>query len=36
LVAEGVSEITHIHHIERGYQDFDKNLSSMGAIMDKI
>lgn len=31
LAAEGVSEITHIHHIERGYQDFDANLASLGA-----
>ncbi|MDR2909479.1 MAG: UDP-N-acetylglucosamine 1-carboxyvinyltransferase [Oscillospiraceae bacterium] len=35
LAAEGKSEITDIRHIERGYQDFDKNLISLGAIMEK-
>ena len=33
LAAEGVSEISEISHIERGYQNFDKNLSSLGAII---
>ncbi len=36
LAAEGISEITKISHIERGYQDFDKNLASLGAIMKKV
>jgi len=36
LAAQGVSEITHIHHIERGYQDFEKNLSSLGAVVKRI
>lgn len=30
LVADGTSEIDRISHIERGYQDFDKNLASLG------
>ena len=33
LSAEGESEIKDIYHIERGYQDFDKNLKSLGAIL---
>ncbi|MDR2933255.1 MAG: UDP-N-acetylglucosamine 1-carboxyvinyltransferase [Oscillospiraceae bacterium] len=36
LAAEGMSEITHISHIERGYQDFDKNLASLGANIVKV
>jgi len=35
LAADGVSEITKISHIQRGYQDFDKNLVRMGAIIEK-
>jgi len=31
LGAEGVSEITSIKHIQRGYENFDKNLSHLGA-----
>lgn len=33
LAAEGESEIAHIAHIERGYQDLDKNLASLGAVI---
>ncbi|MCL2579598.1 MAG: UDP-N-acetylglucosamine 1-carboxyvinyltransferase [Oscillospiraceae bacterium] len=36
LSAEGVSQIKDIYHIERGYQDFDKNLKSLGAIMETV
>ncbi|WRS27638.1 UDP-N-acetylglucosamine 1-carboxyvinyltransferase [Oscillospiraceae bacterium MB08-C2-2] len=35
LAAEGTSEITHIHHIERGYQDFERNLTLLGASIRK-
>ena len=35
LTAQGKSEIAQISHIERGYQDFDKNLSSLGAMIIK-
>jgi len=35
LAAQGVSEIMHISHIERGYQDFDKNLISLGAKIER-
>ncbi len=31
LAAQGVSEITDIKHIQRGYENFDKNLSRLGA-----
>ena len=33
LATGSVSEISEISHIERGYQNFDKNLSSLGAII---
>jgi UDP-N-acetylglucosamine 1-carboxyvinyltransferase len=31
LVADGVTEVTDVHHIERGYEDFVGRLSSLGA-----
>lgn len=36
LAAEGTSEITEIHHIERGYQDFENNLSALGADIKRV
>ncbi len=36
LVAHGKSEIDEIFHIERGYYNFDKNLKTLGAIIDKV
>ena len=35
LGAEGKSEITDLHHIDRGYQDLDKALSSLGATIQR-
>ena len=35
LNAEGQSEISNIHHIERGYLDIDKKLSALGADIKK-
>ena len=31
LVAEGITEISDIHHIMRGYENFDKKLRELGA-----
>ena len=31
LVSEGKTEVTHIHHIERGYESFVEKLSALGA-----
>ena len=31
LVAEGVTEVAEIHHIDRGYVRFDEQLRSLGA-----
>jgi len=36
LAAEGVTEITDIEHIERGYVDIEKKLKSLGANIKKI
>lgn len=35
LGAEGRSEITGIKHIERGYEDFDRHLAALGAVIIK-
>ncbi|MDP8955368.1 MAG: UDP-N-acetylglucosamine 1-carboxyvinyltransferase [Actinomycetota bacterium] len=31
LAADGVSEISHLYHVDRGYEDFDGRLASLGA-----
>ncbi len=31
LAAEGVTEITELHHIDRGYEDMEGNLRALGA-----
>ena len=31
LAADGVTELGHIHHIERGYEDIVRKLSGIGA-----
>lgn len=36
LAAQGRSEVTNISHIQRGYQEFDKNLRALGAIMEQV
>ncbi|MBO6133179.1 MAG: UDP-N-acetylglucosamine 1-carboxyvinyltransferase [Lachnospiraceae bacterium] len=36
LVAEGVTVIDDIHLIERGYEDFDVKLRSLGAMIQKV
>lgn len=36
LVADGFTTIDSIHYIERGYEDFEKKISALGACMDKI
>ncbi|MCL2057312.1 MAG: UDP-N-acetylglucosamine 1-carboxyvinyltransferase [Oscillospiraceae bacterium] len=35
LCADGVTAISEIHHVERGYQDFDTNLRGLGAVIRK-
>lgn len=36
LVAEGTTEIFGVHHIDRGYEAFDKKLCSLGAKVERI
>ncbi len=35
LAAEGITEVLGIHHIQRGYENFDKKLSLLGADIKK-
>jgi UDP-N-acetylglucosamine 1-carboxyvinyltransferase len=36
LVADGFTTVDSIHFIERGYEDFDLKMASLGARMEKI
>jgi len=36
LAAEGTTEISRIYHLDRGYEDLDKKLASMGARIERI
>lgn len=36
LAAEGISQITDIHHIDRGYEKIENQLSSIGADIKRI
>lgn len=36
LVAEGVTEISEIYHIERGYENFTKKMKNLGAKIERI
>jgi len=31
LVADGITEVADVHHIDRGYEDFEQKLVSLGA-----
>ena len=31
LVADGVTEVADVHHIDRGYEDFEMKLEALGA-----
>ncbi len=35
LMAEGQTIVTDIHHIDRGYQDFDKGISELGGLIER-
>jgi UDP-N-acetylglucosamine 1-carboxyvinyltransferase len=30
LVADGVTEVDDVHHIDRGYEDFEAKLTGLG------
>lgn len=36
MAAEGFSEISDIHYIERGYEDFTEKLKRLGALIDRV
>lgn len=36
LVAEGVTEVSDIHHIDRGYVDIEKKLQKLGADIERV
>lgn len=36
LVATGTTEVTNIYHVERGYEDFVKKLTNLGANIIKV
>ncbi len=36
LAAEGITVVDDIYFIERGYEDFDKKLQSLGAMMERV
>jgi UDP-N-acetylglucosamine 1-carboxyvinyltransferase len=36
LAAEGPTEISRIYHLDRGYQDFEKKLASLGAKIKRV
>ena len=36
LAAEGETIVDRIYHIDRGYENIDKKLSSLGAMVERI
>ena len=36
LVADGVTEVSEIYHIERGYENFAEKLTALGGIIKKV
>jgi UDP-N-acetylglucosamine 1-carboxyvinyltransferase len=36
LAAEGISEIDDIEYIQRGYEDFEGKLASLGAVIERV
>jgi len=36
ISAEGVSEITNIHHIDRGYYKLEERLSTLGVLIERV
>lgn len=36
LAAEGITEIEDIHYIDRGYEDFDGKLRSLGGQIERV
>jgi UDP-N-acetylglucosamine 1-carboxyvinyltransferase len=36
LCAEGVTEISHVHHIDRGYPNFESDLRALGVLVERV
>lgn len=36
LIAEGVTEVSAIHHIHRGYERFVEKLTALGACVERV
>ncbi len=36
LVSKGITRVTKLHHLDRGYVDFHKKLASLGATIERI
>jgi UDP-N-acetylglucosamine 1-carboxyvinyltransferase len=36
LCGEGVTEVSHVHHIDRGYPDFAADLRGLGATVERV
>ena len=36
LVSEGITRVTKLHHLDRGYVEFHKKLAALGANVDRI
>jgi UDP-N-acetylglucosamine 1-carboxyvinyltransferase len=36
LCAEGVTEVGHVHHIDRGYPDFEADLRRLGVMVERV
>jgi len=36
LVSEGITRVTKLHHLDRGYVDFHGKLASLGANIERI
>jgi UDP-N-acetylglucosamine 1-carboxyvinyltransferase len=36
LVADGITEVAEVHHIDRGYVRFEDQLRSLGAEVERV
>lgn len=36
LVADGITEIADLHHVDRGYEEFEAKLSGLGALVQRV
>jgi UDP-N-acetylglucosamine 1-carboxyvinyltransferase len=36
LCADGVTEVSHVHHVDRGYPDFVADLRTLGALVERV